>query len=272
MADKWLQEFVDHTGMLRRPGSKLIEPGFVSSFRPYAADPEQPLWDDRTIKEVITDPGRRDMMEVLPPEKYVTQQHSTSACNGHAAAQAATAARVLKGMKDDFVGSGAYVYSLINGGSDNGSNLEDGMRVIQENGVPDQRLVPYNMIYPRMQPKTAKVEAAEHRGLTAFRAKTKQGWLSGLAAGYVGICAVMAGRAFSQLDKDGVAGLVPSRGNHACAVIDLRWRKNRFEMLLSNSWGTQWGMDGRCWITWDHLAQTFPYHVHYLIPSMQEHR
>lgn len=271
MADKWLAEFVDSQGNLRRPGSKLIEPGFVSSFSPYAGNPEQPLWDEETIKEVITDPGRRDMMEVLPPEKYVTQQNSTSACNGHAAAQAATAARVLKGMKDDFVGSGAYIYSLINGGSDNGSHLEAGMKVVQSHGVPDQRLVPYNMIYPNMQPKSAKTEALKHKGLSAFRAKTKLGLFSGLAAGYVGICAVMAGRAFSVV-TDGVAGLTVGSGNHACCLLDIRWRKRRFEMLLSNSWGINWGMDGRCWITWDHLAQTFPYHVHYLIPSTQEAR
>lgn len=269
MADKWLQEYVDHTGMLRRPGSKLIEPGFVSSFRPYAADAEQPLWDDKTIKEIITDPGRRDMNEVLPPEKYVTDQHSTSACNGHAAAQAFTASRVLRGIKDDFVGSGAYVYSLINGGSDNGSNLEDGMRELMDKGVPDQKLVPYNMIYPRLQPKSARDAAALHKGVAAFRARTKQGLFSGLAAGYVGVCAVMAGRNFDNFN-DGVAGLVPGRGNHACCLLDIRWRNGRFEMLLSNSWSIRWGFRGRVWILWDHLAQTFPYHVHYLLPASKE--
>lgn len=262
-------QYTDHTGVVRNLGSLPVPEGFVSSFPPYEGQPEQPLFSEEEIKQIVTAPDRVDREVLIPFDKYGSNQWSTSACNGHAGAGVVTDIRVMSGKDDGWVGSGAYVYSKINGGRDQGSNLEDGMLQISNGGVCSAVTVPYDKIFPRMYPKSADEEAAKHKGLKAYRAKTLQGWESGLAAGHMGVCAVMAGSNFDRF-TDGVAGVVPGTGNHACRIQDIRWRNGEFQYLLCNSWGSKWGRKGKIWITRAHIRQTFDRHVFYLLPSVQD--
>ena len=269
MADDVVDQFIDQQGVIRRPGSLVLPPGFVSSFPPTVDAPEFPRWDDSDIRQVISDPNRRDMAKLFPFAKYGTNQNSTSACNGFAAAGGVTRVRKLRGIDDGWVGSGSWVYSLINGHRDGGSILEDGMKVIQSVGVCGQDVVPWDLIYPELQSDNAREEAAKHKGLSAYRATTKQGLLTGLAAGYVAIAAIMVGPRFDAI-QDGVAGVQNGVGNHAVLIEDLKWRDNSYQFLMCNSWGINYGDNGRVWLRWEHFEQPFESHVFYLIPSSQE--
>ena len=269
MADDLVDEFMDSHGNIRRPGSLIIPPGFVSSFPPTEAAPEFPQWDDADIRAVISDPNRRDMVKLFPFEKYGTNQHSTSACNGFAAAGAVTRIRKLRGIDDGWVGSGSFVYSRINGHRDNGSILEDGMKAIQTTGVCSQEECPWDRIYTDQQSPAAFEQAQKHKGLAAYRAVTKQGWLTGLAAGFVGIAAITVGPKFDVI-KNGVAGVQQGGGNHAVLIENLAWRNGMFQFLMCNSWGSGYSENGRVWLTWDHFAQPFASHVFYLLPSSEE--
>lgn len=262
-------QYTDHTGVVRNLGSLPIPEGFVSSFPPYGSEPEQPFFSEDEIKQIITAPDRVDREVLIPFDKYGTQQWSTSACNGHAGAGGVTSIRVMSGKDDGFVGSGAFLYSKINGGRDAGSNLEDGMRQLTTGGVCSQETVPYDKIFPSMYPKSADEEAADHKLIAAYRAKTIQGWESGLAAGHMGVCAVMAGKNFDKF-TDGVAGVVNGPANHAVLCEDIRWRNGEFQYLMRNSWGINWGRKGRIWITRAHIRQTIGSHCFYLIPSTQD--
>lgn len=264
-----MNQYTDHTGVVRNLGSLTVPQNFVSSFPPYEGQPEAPLFSTEEIKQIVTAPDRINRQVLIPFETYGSNQFSTSACNGHAGAGAVTDIRVMNGKDDGWKGSGAYVYSKINGGRDAGSNLEDGMIQISEGGVCSDATVPYDKIFPRMYPKSADEEAANHKGLKAYRAKTIQGWESGLAAGYIGVCAVMAGSNFDNF-TDGVAGVVRGQGNHATRCLDIRWRNGMLQYLMRNSWGIRWGLRGDIWITRKHIEQTFTSHVFYLLPSTQD--
>jgi hypothetical protein len=172
-----IEEFKGPDGVIRRPGSLILPEGFVSSFPPYTGDAETPVWEDKDINRVISDPNRRDIIKVAPFEVYGTDQRDTSACNGWATANGATIRRVLMGINDGWVGSGAYVYSKINGGRDNGSLLEDGLVAIGKYGVASRSTVPYNKIYPSQYPKTADEEAKKNKAIaakTVEKAKAKK--------------------------------------------------------------------------------------------------
>ena len=263
-------QYTDHTGVVRNLGSWTIPEGFVSSYAPYGDAPDQPLFSEEEIKRIVTDPSRVDRQLLIPFEKYGSDQSSTSACNGHAAAGAYSDVRVLAGKDDGWRGSGAYVYSLINQNRDQGSNLEDGMNVLGERGVCSVTTVPNDRIFIRMYSSSeANAEAEKHKALKAYRAKTIQGFESGLAAGHIGVCAVMAGRNFDNF-TDGVAGVVSGMGNHSVRIIDIRWRNGELQYLLRNSWSIRWGLKGDIWITRKHLIQCWNYHVAYLVPATQD--
>lgn len=274
-------EMYDSQGVLRRSGSWTVPKNFVSALPPFEDQPEMPLWEDSDILSVLSDPNRRRCEEVFDAKHWISDQLSTSACNGHAAANALSRARWLRGIKDGLVLSGSFVYSLINGGRDSGSNLEDGLMAIEKYGAPPASLVGPTMIFPRMQPKAAREEALKHRGLECYRAKTRRGWRTGLAAGFMGIAAVMAGRNFMSSSNlvslnTGTSCAVRlnrvdnGTANHAVCIADMRVVAGTEWYLIDNSWNLHWGSLGRAWVTWDWFEQGWSNHVFYLIPSSQE--
>jgi len=267
-----IEEIRDKSGELRRLGSLTLPDNFVSSFPPYEGSPECPLWDDADIKRVISDPNRRKPELLFPStDGWIKNQRSHGSCNGFALATAIDRARYLRGIRDDWRASGAFPYSLMNGGRDQGSALEDGLIIAERNGVCSEEIVGWDQIYPSQYDKeAAHADAAKHKGLGCYRALTKQGFRSGLAAGFVGIVAVMAGSRYQQF-RNGIAGVDNGMGNHAVCVCDLRLKGGTEVYLQEGSWGVNgWGDGGRGFLVWDHFAQTFKQHAFYLIPSTLE--
>jgi len=266
-----LEEFrMEDTGEIIKPGSLILPPGFVSSFPPYAGDPETPLYDDKDIASLISNPNRRDIVKLLPFAKYGNNQGPYSSCNGHAAANGLTYTRLLTGIDDGLVLSGTYVYSLINDNRDNGSHLERGLQAISKYGAPSRTTVPYNRIYRNQyNTRVADAEAKKNIGLQAYRCKTKQAWRSALAAGWMGIAAIHADSRVINYRGTGIAPLANGPGNHAILISDMRIHRGTEVYLEDNSWGIGWGNLGRAWLTWDHFAQTFNNHAFYVIPGVQ---
>lgn len=266
MADE-LQPIIDETGQERRLGSLLIPDGFVCAFPVY--EDEQTVWDDAQIRKVITDPNRTPRRATFG-KKWIQNQGSHGSCNGYALAGALAKSRYLRGIQDGLILSGAYPYSKMNGGRDNGSALEDGLKVGQEFGCPPESLVPWSMIYPRMQPANANSEAAKHKAKVCYRAKTLQGLRTGLAQEFTAIVAVHAGGSFQKLNSKGIAGVSSGSGNHAVHVDDLCIVGGTMVYDMANSWGLGYGTEGRAYLTNDTFAGTFRNHAFYLIGSTEE--
>jgi len=262
-----IDEIVDNDGQVRRLGSLAPPEGFVSSFKVWES--ERPIWDDAEIRRVITHPDRTPR-RVLFSDRWMQNQFSHGSCNGYAASGQLSRARFARGITDMLMLSGAFVYSLINGGRDQGSALEDGLKVIQSHGAPAESLVPWDKIYPKQQPANARAEALKHRGFDCYAAQTMQGFRTGLAAGFFGIIAVHAGGNFQRLNQAGIAGVDSGGGNHAIGCDDLVFRNGTELFDGANSWGLNYGDRGRAYLHKDSFAQTFRRHTFYLIASTEE--
>jgi hypothetical protein len=258
---------VDKFGNERRCGSLLPPKNFVSSFRTYEA--EKPLYSDAEIRRIITDPNRIKARQFFGAS-WIMNQRNHGSCNGFAGAGALSKARRRRGINDNLLLSGAWLYSLINGNQDNGSALEDGLKAVEEHGIAPASLVTWDMIYQRQMPANAKAEAAKHKGLVCYAVKTKQGFRSALAADFPVIVAVMAGNRFQQLDSKGIAGVDRGSGNHAIHCDDICLVGGEEVYDTCNSWGSEYGQQGRGYSRWASFEQTFENHTFYAIGSTFE--
>lgn len=262
----------DATGEERRLGSWVNPDDFVCAFPTFESYLEglgESPWDDQQIKRVITDPDRVPRRKVFGPS-WIQNQRSKGSCNGYALGGGLSKSRYLRGIQDKLLLSGAFPYSLMNSGSDNGSALSAGLKVVEQYGSCPESLVPWDQIYPRLQPASAKAEAAKHKGLICYAAGTIQGLKTGLAKGFVAIVAVHAGGNFQRLNSQGIAMVDSGRGNHAVAIDDLCIVGGTMVFDMPNSWGTGYGQAGRAYLTEDSLEQPWSNHTAYLIASTEE--
>ena len=266
MADE-IEVIIDQTGEERRLGSHMNPEGFVCAFPTFESTFE--MWDDEQIKRVIL-ASDRVPRRVTFGAKWIQNQKSHGSCNGYALGGGLSKSRWLRGIQDGLLLSGAFPYSRMNSGRDNGSSLSDGLKVIEQYGSCPEALVPWSMIYKNQQPANAEAEAAKHKGLVCYAAGTIQGLRTGLAKGFVAIVAVHAGGNFQRLDSRGIAGVDSGGGNHACNVDDLCIVSGKEVFDLANSWSPSFGLDGRAYITKDSFSQTWGNHTFYLIGSTEE--
>lgn len=258
--DYEIQQVIDNAGFTRRLGTLIAPPGLKSSFPAYEAS--QKMLTAAEIEDVARS-GKISGKSRFPEDDWIKNQHNTGGCNGWAMAMALARARVLRGLKRVDL-SGAYAYSRMNGGRDNGSLLEDGMKNMEQYGVAPFDMVRWDQIYRNKYDTTAADAAAARFKGKVYVAGTKDGWYSGLARGYVGVCAVHVNDNFMRMSGEGIAGVDNGPGNHAVLAEGLSWRGMLTEDG-ANSWDLTYGVRGRMGMIWDHHAQTFGYHVHYLV-------
>lgn len=218
------------------------------------------------IRTILDDENRIPARKRFPAEKWIRSQGRRGSCNGYAGAWALARARVMAGLP--FVAlSGEYLYSLINGGRDQGSNLDAGMKAIQEKGVAKESLVRHESYLFRDMSAEARSDAGNHKGFECYRVDDESELASGLALGFVGVVAVHASGSYRGLDSRGVRGASSGTGNHAVGVQDVRISPSgEFEFDEFGSWGRGNGQDGCAWLTWNrHFKSTINQHAFYLI-------
>lgn len=258
-------EEIKFRGEIRRLGSLVMPEGLLCSSPAY--EDEFDVWDTADILKVVSDPNRVPSRKMFPAESWIENQRSHGSCNGYAAASAYS--RLLKIIgRDEYHASGAWIYSLINGGRDQGSQLIDGMRVGEDVGYASEDTVTWDMIYPNRQPLAkAKAEAAKHKGTNYYRCKTLQALKTALAQGWPAVVAVHVGSRFTVL-KGGIAGVDRGPGNHAVCVDDLSVVRGKLVYDMPNSWGVEgYGDGGRAYLTDEHFAGTSNNHAFYVLRS-----
>lgn len=230
------------------------------------ADSVFPVLDWSTIKELAESDSRR-MGRKRFGASWIRSQGNRGSCNGYAGAKATERARALRGL-DHIPLSGEGLYAQINGGRDNGSGLQRGMEALVQNGVPPESMVKHQEYRWSNISSEAKDACKRFRISEPFGVDTWQELCSGLAIGFVGVVAVHATNAWSRLDSNGVAGTSHGVGNHSVLVDDVTFIEGDPVIDMANSWGTNWGWEGRCYLTWEkHLKKTVNYHDFYLIPT-----
>jgi len=258
-----LQSVLDNIGFMRRLGC-LIAPQTTASMPVYEVS--QKMLSSSEIKD-IAQSGKMSGPRRFPGKDWIKNQRFHGSCNGFAEAMGATRARVARGLPRIDL-SGAYAYSLMNDGRDNGSSLADGRINVAKMGICTEALVGWDQIYRnRYDTAKADAEAARFKGFEVFAAATREGWYSGLAQGFIGVGAVHVGRTFVSVNSSGVAGIDNGPGNHSIGVEGLIWDGGLVETAW-NHWDVTYGVEGRMNLLWDHHQQTFGYHEHYLISAM----
>jgi hypothetical protein len=199
---------------------------------------------------------------------FIKNQRSHGSCQGFASAAAVTRARIRRGLPRVDL-SGAYAYSLVNGGRDRGSLLEDGLEACHTKGYATEATVGWDQIYRTSYDfKKADAEAARFRAFEVFAVRSERELLSAVASGFDVVVAVHADDKFMRLDARGVAGGGDGPGNHAVGVDGLWWADGIIVLDAFNSWGTSYGDAGRMGLVWSrHLAPTTKFHVFYCLRS-----
>ena len=218
------------------------------------------------IRSIVENPERTPGRIRFPGGVWIRNQGGRGSCNGYAGAWALARARVMAGLP--FVGlSGEYLYSMINGGRDSGSMLDDGMHALLEKGVAREELVKHESYLWSQMSDAARADAANHKGFECYRVDDDSELASGLALGFVGVVAVHANSSYQRLDSRGVRGIAIGPGDHAVGVQDVRIGDDGdFEYDEVGSWGLRNGQYGYAWITWKkHLRWTVGNHAFYLI-------
>lgn len=203
-------------------------------------------------------------------DSWIKDQGRHGSCNGWSTSAASEKTRVLVGLPHVPL-SGADAYSQMNGGSDNGSALADGLKVCQ-NGIAPASMVGVDQIYTSQISAAAKAARAQYRGWEPFAADTQEEFATGIILGFIGIIAVDVHGSFDSLDSDGCPSSGNGPGNHSVHVDDLGLTKSGdIKFDSPNNWTVSWGDRGRCFYTWNkHLQETVRNHRFWLLRSTND--
>lgn len=184
-----------------------------------------------------------------PQEIKIKDQNGKGACNGFANAMSVQISRYVAGM--DYIElSGWYTYAILCNGVDQGSMILDALELTQKDGIAPEALVPYATINPK------KLSAEAHAAAPRFRAKIGAALRTYEEIGTAVVrrqsinLSITVGSGFNNLDSDGCPPLGRGPGNHAVFCgLGLKRRSNGEVLIkMANSWTTQWGLEGFCWL------------------------
>lgn len=232
-----------------------------------------PLWADKkptfTLEELKARPvNRRAMFR----QDWVKNQRSHGSCNGFSTAAAVTKTRVLHGQPRVDL-SGAFAYSQMNGGRDNGSTLDDGMEVCQRIGIAPESFGGWDRIWQRDYGQDAYEAAKRFKVEEAFVIDSDLELASAILCDYIPVVAVHVGSGFDSVGTDGVSRGGAGVGNHSIHLDGYKWSDSLNCLIYDNegSWGSGWGDDGRIFLTWErHFRSCRQYHQFWAVRGVAE--
>ncbi len=187
---------------------------------------------------------------------YCMNQKSHGSCVGFSAAIATMKSRALRGQTFQAL-SGAYIYSWINGGGDNGAVITDALTELQAHGTCLDSTVSWDMIY-RNQTSKGDAEAQRFKIAMGFTIDKVEQMASALQLGFIPQYAIQVGSNFESYDAEGVCGYERGGGNHSIHVDGMTYsaKSGRWLFHLQNSWGSGWGSlgNGRAYLSEQHFT------------------
>lgn len=246
----------------------LIPASTATTFAVY--EDSQPMLTLDEIEKIVAADNRTPARKRFPADKWIRNQGGRGSCNGYAGAWALARARVMCGLPFEAL-SGEYLYSMINGGRDGGSMLDDGMKAITERGVAREELVRHESYLWNQMSEQARQDAPRFKAFECYTPKTELGLASGICLGWIGVVATHYTNAMMRLNN-GVSAESLGPGNHAECCQDvyiLSGREIGFD--LANSHGIGVLDKGHHIVTWKkHLSSTSRNHVFYLIRGVTD--
>jgi hypothetical protein len=179
----------------------------------------------------------------------ILDQDGRSSCVGHGAETGFQLAW-YQGRGTPHLFSANWIYSLINGGSDNGAVVGDAMDALIKTGACLDSTVPEgNMIFQNQMPPGAMQEASRFKLDTAYRVSTWKSICTAIQLRHPVVFGVDIGRNFAP-NKDGFLPQLSGRGGGHCMCARLGMRKmnGQWYIKVQNSWGKDWGKGGICYM------------------------
>jgi hypothetical protein len=154
--------------------------------------------------------------------------------------------------------SPAFVYNLLNGGTDSGLAIPWALSLMQQKGAATLADMPYVSGQYKTQPTAAALADALHYKLTSYGyiAPTDLTTMkTQLAAGLPIVLAIKVYYNFFLLGPNQVYSSISGayQGGHAVTIVGYDDTKQAVEII--NSWGTFWGTAGYGWIGYTALKQ-----------------
>lgn len=180
--------------------------------------------------------------------KTNNNQKSTSGCVGFSAAHLASKVRHVAGQPYVKL-SGPFVYGLINGGRDQGAMIYDALDALTNYGACTDASLPLDANYKNIYRSAGKPfddEAARFKLSMGVRIESAEEAATVILKGGMIQFGVKVGNNFSNLDGDGVCGWSSGYANHSVGADGLvHTDKHGWCLDVENTWGYDWGDDGR---------------------------
>ncbi len=154
--------------------------------------------------------------------------------------------------------SPAYIYNQINGGMDCGSSISEAMSFVVEEGVCSLNYFSYDQNNYTNQPDAKAVAAASmYKAQSWMKLDSLNEIKKVLSQGFGVVIGVQVYPDFDDIKDendtyDTISGT--SRGGHAICLIGYDDAKGAFKFI--NSWGTDWGLNGYGWISYNLVSNT----------------
>lgn len=181
--------------------------------------------------------------------EFVLDQRSTSGCVGFSAAAANMKMRALRGMTPERL-SGAFVYSLINGGNDGGAMIDDSRVALTKYGVCLDAENPLPKIFWRQVNDEAKQSALKRQMTVAYRCDNINEVATALQLGLIVQAGVQVDGNFSSFDNNGISRARGRYANHSIHLYGMKQIDGKWVYRMGNTWGATWGpfQDGSCYL------------------------
>ena len=239
-------EITDHTGEVRKMGLNPVTSDHLKmrantqSFKAYLESIGKGLIPRSQWVPI----NRRETLG----KQFIVNQKSSSGCTGFSAAHLLMRLRALRGMSFKVL-SGAFVYSQINGGHDNGSVIVEALSTLTEVGTCLREEFDLPNIFDKQVTTQARKTASRFKLAKGITFDTFDEAATALQMGFVVQFPLQVGGNFEKF-SNGIAGYSDGYGNHSVGSDGMDFIAGKWVLDVPNTWGEVWGpfKNGRAYI------------------------
>ena len=234
----WFSEFTNWIGLTNAPAD------FPIDLRTSSAGAFPPVFDQGQLGSCVENGWARALAYLESREETVSEKLKTG--QNVPPAQAALLSRL-------------FLYYNVRGGvpQDTGSSIRAGVKTVASSGICTEDLWPYDLAEWKFQPsQVAYANALTRTKIQYARILTFNEMIDCLSSGYPFVFGMSV---YSQFENPGPTGVIAMPkstdsyiGGHCLCAVG--WNPVTKCFLVANSWGTDWGMAGYCWIPMEYLT------------------
>lgn len=238
MSDYDVPTWIDSRGTVRRLGNNAVPESLKLATKGELPDIPKSEWTEFDFRKSPNFPVK------------VKDQGRYGACNGHAAASSLEIARWIAGYTHHDL-SAWLVYADLCGGIDRGSNIAQALVHLESKGTCRESLVPHGTITPSRIMAAARQDALRFRVEIGYQLNSFNDLCIAAQLRQPFNFSVPVNADFNRLDSFGRPLNKSGAHNHAVTGgLGYKVLSNgEPAVLMLNSWGPAWGINGFCWIS-----------------------